>query len=619
MSRAATNATTSPVTRPKPTSWSTNCHQMKSLSCSAAAAKREDRGQRQAVVQAGLEVERVANQPRHARVGDHRGREHGVGGREQRPQQERLGPAEVGERVGGQRDQAGGERHRRARACAAAGARPPGASPPPPRARRGTGSGSGRPPPAPWTKPEVGSRSSTPRPPSPEQEARDHERRGEREEAAPGEAGHQRPAHQQHAEDGERRLEGLDPGGERGHARRQRLASTRPAASRAFKSGYAERPMRARSPRSASLPVLLAAAPAAGGAAPRRARSRTGWEVRAEPAAPAPPQAAPPEETAPDGHDPGGPAGCPAARAAREPGDWRAARVPSVFDPRALAALYPGQRAALPGALRRARDAARLPLAAAASRACGARPTVFLNGRRLGRNTDPYTPFDGRGPRPAARAGRTSWWWSWTAARTRGLLEGWWNWGGIVRPVRLDAGGPRAPPGPGHDVAGALPRAGPALPRRAADRRRCSSAGAPRESNPTLEVRLRSPGGRTIAAHLPARPGSARGAQAAPAVGARARARSSGRPSGPQLYSARITLRDARRGAAGERRRVGLRSVNGQARAPVPEQPPGAAARRLDPRGHARPRRGAHQRGHGHDRERAEGAWARTSPARTTS
>ena len=67
--------------------------------------------------------------------------------------------------------------------------------------------------------------------------------------------------------------------------------------------------------------------------------------MRAEPAAPAPPQEAPPEETAPEAARPSAPR-TPAGRAAQAPGEWRPARVPSVFDSRALPSLYPGTCAA---------------------------------------------------------------------------------------------------------------------------------------------------------------------------------------------------------------------------------------------------------------------------------
>src|SRR5687768_13902421 len=84
-----------------------------------------------------------------------------------------------------------------------------------------------------------------------------------------------------------------------------------------------------------------AAAPCSAWAAdapPRAATLSQGWEVRVEPAAPAPPQEAPPEETAPEATAPPAPT-TPAGRAAQAPGEWLPARVPGVFDPRALPGL----------------------------------------------------------------------------------------------------------------------------------------------------------------------------------------------------------------------------------------------------------------------------------------
>ena len=121
------------------------------------------------------------------------------------------------------------------------------------------------------------------------------------------------------------------------------------------------------------------------------------------PAAPAEPQPAPPEETAPEGVGPAIPATA-AGVAAQAPGDWQPARVPSVFDTRALPALYPGQ-------VRRYRVSFRGPATPrgfswllrfeSVRRNAG----VFLNGRRIGRNVDPYTPFtvEARGLRPGRR------------------------------------------------------------------------------------------------------------------------------------------------------------------------------------------------------------------------
>jgi hypothetical protein len=76
-------------------------------------------------------------------------------------------------------------------------------------------------------------------------------------------------------------------------------------------------------------------------AVPSESTLSSGWEVRVEPAAPALPQPAPPEETAPEGEGASVPR-TPRGRAAQEPGEWHRARVPSVFDTRALPSLYPG-------------------------------------------------------------------------------------------------------------------------------------------------------------------------------------------------------------------------------------------------------------------------------------
>ena len=74
-------------------------------------AEGEHGRQRQAIVQPRLEVEGMAHEPRHARVGHHARREHRVGRREKRAEQERLGPRQVGERVRDERDQRAGDRH----------------------------------------------------------------------------------------------------------------------------------------------------------------------------------------------------------------------------------------------------------------------------------------------------------------------------------------------------------------------------------------------------------------------------------------------------------------------------------------------------------------------------
>jgi hypothetical protein len=68
------------------------------------------------------------------------------------------------------------------------------------------------------------------------------------------------------------------------------------------------------------------------------------------------------------------------------------------------------------------------------------RAEVFLNGRRIGDNADPYTPFSvpaegmvpGRQNTLVVRVDNR---------RTPGVREGWWNWGGMTRRVRLEPRG----------------------------------------------------------------------------------------------------------------------------------------------------------------------------------
>ena len=115
---------------------------------------------------------------------------------------------------------------------------------------------------------------------------------------------------------------------------------------------------------------------------------------------------------------------------------WRPAQVPSVFDARALAPLYPGSvrsyRVEFTGPETPRGFRWRIGFESVRRKA-----TVFLNGRRIGRNTDPYTPFDvdARGLRPGRVNQLTV---VVDSRKDPDLPEGWWNWGGIVRPVHLE-------------------------------------------------------------------------------------------------------------------------------------------------------------------------------------
>jgi Glycosyl hydrolases family 2, TIM barrel domain/Glycosyl hydrolases family 2 len=314
--------------------------------------------------------------------------------------------------------------------------------------------------------------------------------------------------------------------------------------------------MRRASLLAASVFVLTPAATAPAAAAPPSERAlSSGWELRVEPAAPAPPQPAPPEETEPAGANPAA-ARTPPGRAAQSPGDWRPAQVPSVFDARALPALYPGT-------VRRYRVSFRGPPTPRGFswllhfESVRRNAAVILNGRRIGRNFDPYTPFtvEARGLRP----GRTNELVVIVDGRKDpDLPEGWWNWNGIVRPVTL------VPAGPAHlaDL-GTLSRVrcrGPARGCRAElllegvlERRRA------RRIAPTLDVRLRAPGGRVTRKRfrLPAQ----RSKRRRVSLSMRVPAPQLWSPEAPQLYSARLVLRERGRVVQRERRHVGLRSV----------------------------------------------------------
>jgi beta-glucuronidase len=277
--------------------------------------------------------------------------------------------------------------------------------------------------------------------------------------------------------------------------------------------------------------------------------------MRVEAAAPAPPQPAPPEETEPEG-DGASAYRSPPGRAAQTDGDWHPARVPSVFDTRALPSLYPGT-------VRRYRVSFAGPPTPSGFSwlirfdSVRRNAAVILNGRRIGRNVDPYTPFTvpARGLRPGRRNvlevivdGR----------KNPQLPEAWWNWNGIVRPVHL------IPAGPAHiEDLGTMSDVrckGPA--------RRCKAnllldgmleRRGTRRIRPSLDVRLRAPGGRVTQRtfRLPAQKANLKQIELSMPVPAP----ELWSPDAPRLYSAAFTLRDGGRVVQRERRTIGLRSV----------------------------------------------------------
>ena len=310
--------------------------------------------------------------------------------------------------------------------------------------------------------------------------------------------------------------------------------------------------------RAFALAVAVAALPGvAQAAAPPDGRPlNRGWEVRLQRAAPAPAQPAPPAEGQPEDvtatpADPTAGGGT-----APGPGSFTSVAVPSAFNPRAVASEYAG-------GVRRYRLRFRGPRT---PRGFGwllqfesvrRSATVFLNGRRLGKNTDPYTPF--AFPATGLRPGRSN-----TlvvvvdSRKDPRLPEGWWNWGGIVRPVRL------VPAGRAHlHELGTMSRVrcrGPATGCRAEllvegllERR------GDQALRPVMEVALRAPGGRRTERtfRLPAQQAARRRVSVSLPVPAP----ELWRPEDPKLYSVTVTLRD--RGAVQqvERRRTGLRSI----------------------------------------------------------
>ncbi len=279
--------------------------------------------------------------------------------------------------------------------------------------------------------------------------------------------------------------------------------------------------------------------------------------------------------------------------------------MPGVFDPRALPSLYGGTvrsyRVSFTGpktprgfSWRVAFDEVRR----------GA--TVFLNGRRIGANRDPYTPFevDAKGLRP----GKTNLLRVEVDGRKNPKMpEAWWNWIGIVRPVHL------VPVGRAHiSELGTMSDV------------RCTGPARGCKASLLIDGQARAHCGRqahrAAAGGPAARARRARRPQDLQAVRAR-RPPSSGSssklpvpapqlwsPESPKLYSAELTLRDGGVVQQVEQRQVGLRSVTvvgGRLRLNNrPIQLRGASIHEDMP-GHGAALTG---QGHGHDRRRAEGA-----------
>lgn len=182
---------------------------------------------------------------------------------------------------------------------------------------------------------------------------------------------------------------------------------------------------------------------------------------------------------------------------------------------------------------------------------------VWLNGVELGVNRDPYTPFEL--PAKGLRAGAPN-----TLVvrvdyrRSAALREGWWNWGGITRPVSLVARGP------------VVMRDAGLLPRRACVGSKCAwnvlvdgwleNSGTTMQA-PAVSVQLRSPDGTISQRSVTARrlqPGERMRLRFTLPVRGAPKLWS---PESPNLYAATISTRSGGQAVQVDHRRVGLRTV----------------------------------------------------------
>ncbi|MDX6691262.1 MAG: beta-galactosidase [Solirubrobacteraceae bacterium] len=183
---------------------------------------------------------------------------------------------------------------------------------------------------------------------------------------------------------------------------------------------------------------------------------------------------------------------------------------------------------------------------------------AWLNGRPIGSNTQPYTPFEL--PAAGLRPGQPN-----TLVmrvdnhRSSDLREGWWNWGGITRPVSLVPRGPLVL----HDVG--------VLPRKACVGDKCTWSalvdgwlenGSRSDQRPVLTAAMRSPDGtvsRGTATPRTLHPGERLRVRFIVPIHGEAKVWS---PEKPQLYDTTITTSAGGRVAQIDHDRLGLRTVD---------------------------------------------------------
>jgi len=314
--------------------------------------------------------------------------------------------------------------------------------------------------------------------------------------------------------------------------------------------------------------AVAALSPAAAAAPPKPIELRAGWEVRDVLTPPAPPQEPPPLEGAPSAAAAAAPRT--PAQAAQAPSDWRPARVPSAFFGLARAAEYGGTE-------RLYRLVFTPPVAEGYTwklrfEQVRRRAVVSLNGQRIGISIDPYTPFEV--PATGLVPGQPNTLEVLVDSRKDPQLpEGWWNWGGIVRPVALIPVGPAHVSdlalmptvdcaGPATDceatllidgVLGKLPQERPRT--EVVDGRRVALP----PTQPVLTLRFKPPRGKTFTARVPLR--GARGGRRRQKIQIELPRPQLWSPDRPRLYGVTATVRYGDEVVQVERRRIGMRSI----------------------------------------------------------
>jgi beta-glucuronidase len=188
---------------------------------------------------------------------------------------------------------------------------------------------------------------------------------------------------------------------------------------------------------------------------------------------------------------------------------------------------------------------------------------VWLNGSKLGRNTNPYEPFRYSLPNLAPPGQPNTLVVRVQNIRPATLREGWWNWGGITRPVELEPVG-RAmwrDLGVLSDV-DCEPGAASCTPLARTDGRLYNHT---RETiRPTLTLRLTSPRGEVTSRSITSEPIKPFGVRRVGFRVALKGAPALWSPKNPQLYRAQIEVKLGDDVTQYEERRVGFRFVRVQ-------------------------------------------------------